>query len=476
MSLGIMASGHMEAEAPGGEWSGDITLLFSTPNVGAATITSASFTPPANSIMFVQHSHSADGHTTVPDVQISNTGSLSFTRYVTEVRDFAGPNDIQGAMFVASVGGSPSSMTVTVDPFTTTNDAWQSMIGYAVTEAAILQGPAGRISPYDGATTHTTETISTTTSGNLVIAGFSSHTTGSTAATAPSGFTTLAAQDTNYQINSVFYDTDYVGTTVTCSDLGESMYVTSSWITELEGTSGPPFSPSDIADLIVWLDASTLSLTNGDPVSTWNDSSSGGTNDATQSGSARPIYIASGLNSLPTVRFDGTDDYLTMPSGFSTWTAGFVWFFVAKPAATPTNNEKFLSFSSGGTRVIACGRNASTSEGILFSYNSSDTVRYFFSSTGFSPASTGAVYSFHNPAGSADAAVTGEMRKDNVSFGTGNTYVPPVVTRPNAFIGVSWFGPEYYNGDFSEILIYNRALTEGEITDVYDYLNGKYGL
>jgi len=230
-------------------------------------------------------------------------------------------------------------------------------------------------------------------------------------------------------------------------------------------------------DLIVHLDASTLTLANNDPVSSWTDVSPVGTNHATPvADTNRPLYIASGLNGLPTVRFDGTDNYLTMPSGFSTWTAGFTWFFVATPGATPTNNEKFLSFSSGGSRVIACGRNASTSEGILFSYNSSDAVRYFYSSTGLSPASTGAVYSFHNPAGTADAAVSGEMRKGNVSFGTGDTYIPPVVTRSDNFIGVSWFGPEFYKGDFSEILVYNRALTEPEITAVYAYLNEKYGL
>ena len=231
-------------------------------------------------------------------------------------------------------------------------------------------------------------------------------------------------------------------------------------------------------DLIVHLDASTLTLTNGDPVSTWEDQSPVGTNDATQTGTNRPTYIASGLNGLPTVRFDGTttNDYMVMPSGFSTWTAGWTWFLVAQPAATPINNEKFLSFSSGGSRVIACGRDGTTSAGILFSYNSSDAVRYFYSSAGLSPASTGAVYSFHNPAGTADAAVSGEMRKGNVSFGTGDTYIPPVVTRSDNFIGVSWFGPEHYNGDFSEILVYNRALTEGEITSVYAYLNDKYGL
>ena len=153
--------------------------------------------------------------------------------------DFAGTNDVQSALFVAPVGGSPSSMTVTVDPFTTSGLAYQSMVGFAVTEGEILQGPEGNIVP-DGSTTHTTAALPVaTTSGNLVIAGFTTHTTGSTVPTAPSGFTLLVSTENNYEMNTVFYSTTHVGTTVTCPDLGESLYVSASWIMEIE-TPAPP--------------------------------------------------------------------------------------------------------------------------------------------------------------------------------------------------------------------------------------------
>lgn len=224
-------------------WSGAITLSFSTTSGGSGveTVTSASFTPPADSLEFVQHSHSAAGHATAPDVQISNTGGLTFGRYVTEVRDFAGANDIQSALLVAPVGGSPSSMTVTVDPFPTTDVAYQSMLGFAVTEGEILQGPVGRISEWDGATTHTTAALPVaTTSGNLVIAGFLTHTTTSTVPTEPDGFTLLGSTASAYEMTTVFYSTAFVGTEVTCLDLGESLYVSASWIIEIETPSAPP--------------------------------------------------------------------------------------------------------------------------------------------------------------------------------------------------------------------------------------------
>ena len=223
-------------------WSGEITLLFNpfgaTSGDAQPSVTSGAHTPPADSLEFVQYSHSAVSHNAVPDVQLSNTGGLTFARYSTEVREFFSTNDIQGTLFVAPVGGSPSSMTVTIDPFPTADNAYQSMLVYAVTEGEILQGPVGRISENDNATTHTTAALDDpTTSGNLVLAGFSTHTTGSTVPTAPAGFTLLASTENNYQMNTVFYSTSHVGTTVTCTDLGESLYVTASWIVEIETPS-----------------------------------------------------------------------------------------------------------------------------------------------------------------------------------------------------------------------------------------------
>lgn len=236
------------AVTSGGGWSGAISLLAShvaSAGSASASVESAPFDPPADSLVFVQHSHSAAGHGTVPDVQIANTGGLSFARQVTAVQDFAGSNDVQGALFRAAVGSTPSTgMTVTVDPFPTGDVAYQSMVVFAVTEAVIAQNPKGRIVE-SGSTSHTTDALAAaTTPGNLVIAGFSTHTTGGTAASAPDGFTPLVAQSINYQMQSLFYGTNHNAATVTCPDLGESIYVSASWILELEAPSDVPVLPT----------------------------------------------------------------------------------------------------------------------------------------------------------------------------------------------------------------------------------------
>jgi hypothetical protein len=216
-------------------WSGAITSRASVENSSTAsqTMTTASFTPAANSLLFVYSVHS-----TVPNIQISNTAGLTFTRHQSSVFDFADTADIQHALFVASVGGSPSSMTVTVDPYTTTAQAHQSLVVFDVTNAAIKQNPVFNFQ--DGSSqSHTTAALaSATTSGNLTIAGFGCHTIGATAAAAPSGFSTVATMATNYHnVGGVFYRTTHAATTVTCADVGESLYMTGSVLLEIETPS-----------------------------------------------------------------------------------------------------------------------------------------------------------------------------------------------------------------------------------------------
>ena len=70
-----------------------------------------------------------------------------------------------------------------------------------------------------------------------------------------------------------------------------------------DGSSGQPKN-------VIWFAADALSLSDANPVITWNDIS-GNANDATQGTSAaRPLYRTGQINGLPAVVFDGTDDFM----------------------------------------------------------------------------------------------------------------------------------------------------------------------
>lgn len=75
----------------------------------------------------------------------------------------------------------------------------------------------------------------------------------------------------------------------------------------------PPFVPTDIADCELWLrgDDVVLNVTN---VAQWNDLSGNGRNFVQGTAARQPVYESSvaGINNMPALRGDGTQDWMTM--------------------------------------------------------------------------------------------------------------------------------------------------------------------
>lgn len=89
-------------------------------------------------------------------------------------------------------------------------------------------------------------------------------------------------------------------------------------------TPPPAFSPADIPDLKLWLDASTLVLSDGDPVSSWTDLSGNG-NHAVQANALKQPTFKTGGGLDPTVRFDASaQTVLVAPTPVSPPCACFV--------------------------------------------------------------------------------------------------------------------------------------------------------
>src|SRR5262247_3533304 len=80
--------------------------------------------------------------------------------------------------------------------------------------------------------------------------------------------------------------------------------------------------------LEMWLKADAITgLVDNDPISTWADSSVNGRN-ATQSGTARPTYKVNIINGLPVARFDGADDFFTLPNFLTAFSAGEIFLVI----------------------------------------------------------------------------------------------------------------------------------------------------
>ena len=241
---------------------------------------------------------------------------------------------------------------------------------------------------------------------------------------------------------------------------------------------GPSFSPIDVAGLAAWFKADSLTLADGDPVSTWNDSS-GNSRDATGGGgSANPTFKTNVINGLPIVRFDGSNDFLT----HATFTnSGSSIFFVISGSSANTGNDGIYSWTDGGD-----------------DYAGGDPLTY---STGYTGGPSGfsgiwrgigtfftnittayeAFFSYNvivSDAGSGDVTMT--IRKSETTLETKTAAGLLSNSMQNCFIGARGSGASagapFYNGDFAELIIYDVDIGATDRDKVELYLKTKYNL
>lgn len=118
-------------------------------------------------------------------------------------------------------------------------------------------------------------------------------------------------------------------------------------------------TPSDFSGLVTWLKADALSLSDGDPVGTWTDSSGNGKTFSNTS-TARPTFKTAIRNSLPVVRFDGSTDCLISDSTLALSTFSlFVVFnttsatpgMIYEQSATAASNDGSYMYGATGSSV-----------------------------------------------------------------------------------------------------------------------------
>ena len=120
------------------------------------------------------------------------------------------------------------------------------------------------------------------------------------------------------------------------------------------------FSPDDISGLHLWYKSNSLSLSLGDTVSSWSDSSGNGINATQGTTSLQPTFQSTSntVNGYPTLFFDGVDDYLIGDISGNTLSNRSCTVFAAYiPHATTSQTSGYLftstaSGSSFGNRTF----------------------------------------------------------------------------------------------------------------------------
>lgn len=227
----------------------------------------------------------------------------------------------------------------------------------------------------------------------------------------------------------------------------------------LSGGGAAAFSPTSIAGLKLWLDASQIvGLNDGDAVATWSDLS-GNALGVTQSiASRRPTYQTNEINSLPAVQFDGSDDFLANLVGTLTEKNGCTILAVFKANVANANNclitkgpndVAFLQWPTTGLGLAKSGVAWMVNEGTIGS-----SAWQIASAT--YDGSTAKVFRANIELNSA--AYSSALLADNTGF----------------VMGLD--GASYFSGYLAELIVYNREVTGGERTQLQAYAAAKYGL
>lgn len=210
--------------------------------------------------------------------------------------------------------------------------------------------------------------------------------------------------------------------------------------------TGPPFDPTTIAGLKLWLKADALALSDGAAVATWNDSSVNG-NNATAPGGRQPTFKTNIVNGLPVARTASGNymDLTTAISGAAPWTA-----FAVMKAAASVDLYSVLSLSAV---LIGPTQTASGLLKVRDRNNDSSVVNSW----------TGGFHVFTGKSVSTVAAPA--IWVDGVSQTVSTSAVAGIDDFTNVCAGT---------GDIAEILLYNVAISTTDRQNVEGYLKIKY--
>jgi hypothetical protein len=243
-------------------------------------------------------------------------------------------------------------------------------------------------------------------------------------------------------------------------------------------------TPDSFAELVAWYKADALvGLADGDPVSTWIDSSGAGLNDTpaltlTSASTARPLYKTNlyGAN-LPCVRFDGVDDWMTNLVSHATGPG----FFITDSSSTCTGATFIVVGKSTADNSCAFG-NTSANYQMRVRYNGSNVMQTY-NNAGGTDKNSGAVFS------KAKGALifyawrffkSGATQKDWSENGSEIATYTAGGSTDKAFnftaLGKDTGGAIPFGGDMCEVMIYARNLSDANLLKLFLNMSEKWGI
>lgn len=220
------------------------------------------------------------------------------------------------------------------------------------------------------------------------------------------------------------------------------------------------FTPESLPKLKTWLSADFGVNASANSVEQWVDRSSNG-NDLIQNiATNKPVIVDYSINGLPTITFDGINDFMNFQTNILPLDAVFSYFFVCKNTQTTNNSTIFSQYIAGqnGRTLLA------------FNFQNQGNLTHFIN-PGTNAAQSILTTSFSQISATNTGLSNGlKLFVNNLPAAVGSA---TAILNTNSQIGGQQFS-SYFKGDIAEIIFYDTVLSDSDRQMVERYLHDKY--
>jgi hypothetical protein len=203
------------------------------------------------------------------------------------------------------------------------------------------------------------------------------------------------------------------------------------------------------------------------PIIQWVDLSGLGDNASATVGSQPTVSSSSAGTSG--INFNGTSQFLSLPTGFADFVGGTSIFMVVQPIS-PSTGARFFDLGNGSAvnNIYMSEPSSNAADLHIYNLNTDSSVS---SAGGVTAGQYQLIEGFYDGATTASVSTNGVQGAQNTSMQNAR-----IVIRSNNFIGQASGGGNYYSGNIAEILIYSIQLNASQRAAIEAYLIGKYQL
>jgi len=223
----------------------------------------------------------------------------------------------------------------------------------------------------------------------------------------------------------------------------------------------PPPVPVDGLEL--WFSADQGVTQNAGVVSTWKDRSNNHRDALQTAVNVRPKLVADALAGKAAIVFDGSDDYLKLPTLDVDFTSGLSIFVVAQQPSVDACEAYFEASNGSEIDDIHFGY---YQKSLLFEVEENWVNDTSFPAVVDAPQLAAVIQ---------DPQAIAHVRSNSNEVGSGTVNLAPQAGRAQAFLGKSLYGGcATFNGAIGEVLVYSRPVSDAELLQIEGYLQGKW--